>query len=360
MCSELYCGEMLLRTKLSSFRYTYPKQAIAKFPADPRDSSRLLVVHRTSGELEHRTFRDIVDYFHRGDCLVVNDTWVYPALLIGKKERTHAPIEVILARELSREGNLWEVLVEPARKVRIGNKIYFDNNRFYAEIIDNTTSRGRIVRFSYSGDLYKVAERLGNMVLPPYMQRQPEEGDKEWYQTVFANPEKIGSLAPPTAGLHFTGELLEQLRQKGVHIVSITLHIGLGAFETIEVEDLSKHTMTSEYFEVSPQAADLINRALRNRKRVCAVGCSVVRALESSALTTGVVKPSRGWTDRFIYPPYEFRIVQSMITNFHPPNSPSLLVGAALAGPELITKVYRTAVKEGYRLFAYGDAMLIL
>jgi S-adenosylmethionine:tRNA ribosyltransferase-isomerase len=353
-------GEMLLRTKLSSFRYSYSKQAIAKFPADPRDSARLLVVHRDSGELEHRVFRDLVDYFHRGDCLVVNDTWVYPARLIGKKERTHAPIEVILARELNRESNIWEVLVEPARKVRIGNKIYFDNNRFYAEIIDNTTSRGRIVRFSYSGDLYKVMERLGSVVLPAYLGREPEEGDKEWYQTVFANPEKIGSLAPPTAGLHFTKELVQKLQQKGVHIVPITLHIGLGFFETIEVEDLSKHTMSSEYFEVSPEAVEVINRALRNRKRVCAVGCSVARALEASALTTGLLRPTRGWTDRFIYPPYEFRIVHSMITNFHPPNSPSLLVGAALAGPELTMKAYRTAVKEGYRLFAYGDAMLIL
>ncbi len=353
-------GEALLRTKLSAFRYTYPKQAIAKFPADPRDSARLMVIHRESGEIEHRIFREIVEYFHKGDCLVVNDTRVYPARLIGKKERTYAPIEVILARELNRESNLWEVLVEPARKVRIGNKIFFDNNRFYAEIIDNTTSRGRIVRFSYQGDLYKVMERLGSVVLPDYLQRQPEDGDREWYQTIFAHPEKVGSLAPPTAGLHFTRELVQKLVEKGVHIVPITLHIGLGAFETIEVEDLSKHTMSSEYFEVSPQAAEAINRALRHRKRVCAVGCSVVRALEASALTTGVVKPTRGWTDRFIYPPYEFRIVQSMITNFHPPNSPSLLVGAALAGPETLMKAYRTAVKEGYRLFAYGDAILII
>ncbi|MCS6965765.1 MAG: tRNA preQ1(34) S-adenosylmethionine ribosyltransferase-isomerase QueA [Candidatus Kapabacteria bacterium] len=351
---------MLLRTKLSAFRYTYPKQAVAKFPADPRDGARLLVVHRASGELEHRTFHDIVEYLQKGDCIVVNDTWVYPARLIGKKERTHAPIEVILARELSREGNIWEALVEPARKVRIGNKVYFDNNRFYAEIIDNTTSRGRIVRFSYTGDLYKVMERLGSVILPSYVQRQPEEGDKEWYQTIFANPEKIGSLAPPTAGLHFTRELVQKLLQKGVQLIPITVHIGAGTFETIDVEDLSKHTMSSEYFDVSPQAAEAINRALRHRKRVYAVGCSVVRALESSALSVGVVKPTRGWTDRFIYPPYEFRIVQSMITNFHPPNSPSLLVGAALAGPELIMKAYRTAVKEGYRLFAYGDAMLIL
>ncbi|MCS7169480.1 MAG: tRNA preQ1(34) S-adenosylmethionine ribosyltransferase-isomerase QueA [Candidatus Kapabacteria bacterium] len=351
---------MLLRTKLSAFRYTYPKQAVAKFPADPRDGARLLVVHRASGELEHRTFHDIVEYLQKGDCIVVNDTWVYPARLIGKKERTHAPIEVILARELSREGNIWEALVEPARKVRIGNKVYFDNNRFYAEIIDNTTSRGRIVRFSYTGDLYKVMERLGSVILPSYVQRQPEEGDKEWYQTIFANPEKIGSLAPPTAGLHFTRELVQKLLQKGVQLIPITVHIGAGTFETIDVEDLSKHTMSSEYFYVSPQAAEAINRALRHRKRVYAVGCSVVRALESSALSVGVVKPTRGWTDRFIYPPYEFRIVQSMITNFHPPNSPSLLVGAALAGPELIMKAYRTAVKEGYRLFAYGDAMLIL
>lgn len=351
---------MFLRTKLSAFRYTYPKQAIARFPADPRYSARLMVVHTATEQIEHRTFRDIVEYFHKGDCLVVNDTWVCPARLIGKKERTHAPIEIILARELSREDRLWEVLVEPARKVRIGNKIYFDNNRFYAEIVDNTTSRGRIVRFSYDGDLYKVAERIGSMVLPDYIQRQPEEGDKEWYQTVFANPAKISSLAPPTAGLHFTLELVQKLRDKGVHIVPITLHIGLGTFERIEVEDLSKHTMSSEYFEVSPQAAETINRALRQQRRVCAVGCSVARALEASALRVNMLKATRGWTDRFIYPPYDFRIVKSLITNFHPPNSPSLLVGAALAGAELIMKAYRTAVKEGYRLFAYGDALLIL
>lgn len=351
---------MLLRMKLSTFRYTYPKQAVARFPADPRDSARLMVLHRSTGTLEHRAIRDLPDYLQKGDCLVVNDTWVYPARLIGKKERTHAPIEVILARELNREDRLWEVLVEPARKVRIGNKIYFDNNRFYGEIVDNTTSRGRIVRFSYDGDLYKVAERIGSMVLPDYIQRPPEEGDKEWYQTIFANRERIGSLAPPTAGLHFTEELVQRLRHKGVHIVPITLHIGLGIFERIEVEDLSKHTMSSEFFEVTPHAAETINRALRHRHRVCAVGCSVARALEASALRTGMLKPTRGWTDRFIYPPYEFRIVQSLLTNFHPPNSPSLLVGAALADPELIMKVYRTAIKEGYRLFAYGDAMLII
>jgi S-adenosylmethionine:tRNA ribosyltransferase-isomerase len=351
---------MLLRTKLSTFHYPLTRQNIARYPADPRDSARLMVLDRSTGEIHHRVFRDIVEYFHRGDCLVVNDTYVYPARLIGKKERTNAPIEVIMLRELHPEDRIWEVLVEPARKVRIGNKLYFDNNRFYAEIIDNTTSRGRIARFSYEGDLYKVMERIGTVVLPDYIKREPEELDKEYYQTIFANPAKMRSIAPPTAGLHFTHELVEALRAKGVHIVPITLHIGIGAFERIEVEDLSKHTMSSEYFEVTPEAVTRINSALQHRRTVYAVGASVVRALESSVLTTNTLKPTKGWTDRFIYPPYDFRISQRMITNFHPPNSPSLLAGAALAGPELLMKAYRTALKEGYRFGAYGDALLIL
>ncbi len=346
--------------KLSEFRYTLPKNAIAKFPAEPRDSSRLMVLNRDTGETDVKVFKDIVDYFKKGDCLVINETKVFPARLFGKKEKTNAKIEVMLLRELKADERIWDVLVEPARKVRIGNKIFFDNNKFYCEVIDNTTSRGRTVRFSYDGNLFKVIERIGEMPLPDYIKREPAESDKEAYQCVFANPDYLASIAPPTAGLHFSQEILDALEAKGVRIAKIILHIGQGIFEKIEVEDLTKHRMYSEYFEISRESAEKINKSLKAKKNVFAVGSSTVRALEASVLTTGSVKPNKGWTDKFIYPPYEFKIVSKFITNFHPPATPSLLLTAAFAGKENLFKAYKRGGKEDMHFLAYGDAMLIV
>jgi S-adenosylmethionine:tRNA ribosyltransferase-isomerase len=266
----------------------------------------------------------------------------------------------MLLRELKAQERIWDVLVEPARKVRIGNKIYFDNNKFYCEIIDNTTSRGRTVRFSYDGDLHKVIERIGQMPLPEYIKREPTEDDKQSYQCVFANDARVGSIAPPSSGLHFSEKLLKAADKKGVKVATVTLHIGQGIFENIEVEDLTKHRMYSEYFEISKDSAEIINKALKSKRNVYAVGCSVVRALESSVLTSGIVKPNKGWTDKFIHPPYEFKIANRFITNFHQPASPSLLMATAFASKDLVFKAYKRGLKSGYRVFAYGDAMLII
>ncbi len=345
--------------KLSEFRYTVAKSQIAKFPAEPRDSSRLMVVDRKTGTITNDVFSNIVNYFDKGDCLVLNETKVFPARLFGKKEKTNAKIEVLLLRQLKAEDRIWDVIVEPARKVRIGNKIYFDNNQFYCEVIDNTTSRGRTVRFSYDGNLFEVIQRIGEMPLPSYIKREPTELDKETYQCVFANDNYLASIAPPTAGLHFTPELLKKIAEKGVRIANIVLHIGQGVFEEIEVEDLTKHRMYSEYFEISRQSAEIINKSLKSKKKVFAVGASVVRALESSVLTSGTIKPNKGWTDKFIYPPYDFKISTHLITNFHPPATPSLLLTATFAGKDLLFKAYKKAMKDDYRFFAYGDAMLI-
>jgi len=346
--------------KLSEFKYPIQKNAIAKFPADPRDSARLLVLNRETGHIDEKKFSEILSYFQKGDCLVVNETKVFPARLFGKKEKTNAKIEVMLLRELKAEDRIWDVLVEPARKVRIGNKIYFDNSKFYCEVIDNTTSRGRTVRFSFDGNLFKVIERLGEMPLPDYIKRDPSDLDKDTYQCVFASQSHLASIAPPTAGLHFTDDLLKKLEEKGVKIAKILLNIGQGIFEKIEVEDLTKHRMYSEYFQISREAAETINKSLKMKKNVFAVGCSVARALEASVLTSGAVKPNKGWTDKFIYPPYEFKITNRFITNFHPPASPSLLLSAAYAGKENLFKAYKRATKNEYRFLAYGDAMMII
>ncbi len=346
--------------KLSEFRYNIPKHLIAKYPSEPRDSSRMLVINREKHKFQHKNFSDILNYFESGDCLVLNETKVFPARLFGKKEKTNATIEVMLLRELKSEERIWDVLVEPARKVRIGNKIYFDNGKFYCEVIDNTTSRGRTVRFSYEGNLFKVIERIGEMPLPNYIDRQPNDHDKVTYQCVFANPKYLASIAPPTAGLHFSEDLLEKLQEKGVRIAKLSLNIGQGVFEQIEVEDLTKHRMYSEYFDISMEAAETINKSLKNKKKIFAAGASVARALESSVLTTGKVKPNKGWTDKFIYPPYEFKITSRLITNFHPSASPSLLLASGFAEKEDIFRAYKQAIKREYRFFAYGDAMLIL
>ncbi|MEN3038573.1 MAG: tRNA preQ1(34) S-adenosylmethionine ribosyltransferase-isomerase QueA [Candidatus Kryptonium sp.] len=345
--------------KLSDFNYQLPKNLIAKYPVEPRDSSKLLVINRKTKTFEDRVFTDIVDYLEEGDSLVLNKTKVFPARLIGRKEKTGAKIEILLLRELNPEEHLWDVLVEPARKVRIGNKIYFgDNNEVYCEVIDNTTSRGRTLKFHYEGDFFKFIEKYGQVPLPPYIKRQPEEADKEWYQTVYA--EVVGSVAAPTAGLHFTTRLLKKIEKKGVKIVPIVLHIGIGTFRKVEVEDLSKHRMDSEYFEIPPESARLINETIDNKKSVVAVGTSVVRALESSVTADGHVKPYKGWTDKFIYPPYDFKIVDKLITNFHAPESTPLILVAAFTGLELLMQAYKHAIKNGYRFLSYGDATLVI
>ena len=346
--------------KLSEFKYNIPKNAIARFPAEPRDSSKLLVINRETGDMHDKRFSDIASIMQKGDCLVMNDTKVFPARLFGKKEKTNAQIEVMLLRELKSDERIWDVLVEPARKVRIGNKIYFDDNKFYCEVIDNTTSRGRTVRFSYEGNLFEVIEKIGEMPIPEYLKREPTDRDKETYQCVFANPDNLASIAPPTAGLHFTKEMLKKLETKGVRMANVVLNIGQGIFEKIEVEDLTKHRMYSEYFNISREAAETINKSLKAKKRVIAVGASVARALEASVLTSGAVKPNKGWTDKFIYPPYEFKICTGLITNLHPPATPSLLLASAFSGKENMFKAYKRAMKNEYRFLAYGDAMLIL
>ena len=346
--------------KLSEFKYNIPKNAVAKFPAEPRDSARMMVVNRDTGDIQDKVFSDLVNMMQKGDCIVLNDTKVFPARMFGKKEKTNAQIEVMLLRELKSDERIWDVLVEPARKVRIGNKIYFDDSKFYCEVIDNTTSRGRTVRFSYDGNLFDLIEKIGEMPIPEYLKRDPSVRDKETYQCVFANPEHLASIAPPTGGLHFTKEMLKKLEAKGVRIANVVLNIGQGIFEKIEVEDLTKHRMYSEYFNISREAAETINKSLKSKKKVLAVGASVARALEASVLTSGTVKPNKGWTDKFIYPPYEFKICTGLVTNLHPPATPSLLLAAAFSGKENIFKAYKRAIKNEYRFLAYGDAMLII
>lgn len=346
--------------KLSEFKYSVPKKLIAEYPAEPRDSAKMMILDKETGKTQSKQFSDIVDLFQKGDCIVLNETKVFPARLFGNKEKTNAQIEVMLLRELKAEDRIWDVLVEPARKVRIGNKIYFDDAKFYCEVIDNTTSRGRTVRFSYDGNLFDVIKRIGEMPIPDYIKRSPVEKDKEHYQTVYANEKYLASIAPPTGGLHITEEILEKLKDKGVNIAKVVLNIGQGIFENIEVEDLTKHRMYSEYFEISRESAETINKSLRNKKQIYAVGSSTVRAIESSVLTTGSIKPNKGWTDKFIYPPYDFKIVSRFITNFQPSHSPSLLLSASFGGRDNLFKAYETAKKEEYRFLAYGDALLII
>lgn len=343
--------------KLSDFKYPLPRNLIAKFPAKPRDSARLMLLNRADESIGERRFSDITDYFSKGDCLVVNDTKVFSARMFGKKEKTNAKIEVFLLRELNKEDNIWDVIVDPARKVRIGNKIYFDDGKIWCEVIDNTTSRGRTVRFNYKGDLFKVIERIGLTPLPYYIKREPQDVDKEAYQTVFA--QNIGSVAAPTAALHFTQRLISNLTRKGVKVVPVTLHLGLGSFRPVEVEDLSKHKMDSEYYEITQPTVDAVNRTIDNRRHVFVAGTSTTRAIESSVTTTGHLKVNRGWTDKFIFPPYDFKIVDRLITNFHMPESTLLMLACAFGGRDFIMKAYKRAIKEKWRFFSYGDAMLI-
>ncbi len=350
-----------LSLKLSDFQYDYPKKLVARYPAEPRDSARLMVVDRKQRTVEHRTFREIVDFFEDGDALVVNNTKVFPARLFGNKEKTGARIEVFLLRELNRESRLWDVIVNPARKIRVGNRLYFDNG-LVAEVVDNTTSRGRTIRFLFEGTndgLYEKIDEIGTTPIPPYLRREAEAEDKERYQTMFAA--ERGAVAAPTAGLHFTPALVADLEAKGVTVCPVTLHIGLGTFRPVEVEDLTKHRMDSEHFHVETPACEAVNRALASpTNTVTAVGTTCVRALESSISATGGLKTGQGWTDKFIYPPYEFRIAERLITNFHMPKSTLLMLVSAFADRELMMHAYREAIAHEYRLFSFGDAMMIL
>jgi len=344
--------------KLSDFKYPLPRNLIAKHPVSPRDHSRLLVLNRADESMDDRKFGDILDFFSKGDCLVLNETKVFQARLYGKKEKTNAKIEVFLLRELNAEENIWDVIVDPARKVRIGNKIFFDNGKLWCEVIDNTTSRGRTVRFNHKGDFFKIIERIGQTPLPYYIKREATEKDKESYQTVYARV--LGAVAAPTAGLHFTRALLHKIEAKGVKIAPVLLHVGLGSFRPVEVEDLTKHKMDSEYFEVPADSAAIINRTIDNRHNVFVCGTSACRAVESSVTADGHIKPAKGWTDKFIFPPYDFKITDKLITNFHLPESTLLMLVSAFAGHDFLIHAYKKAIKDGYRFYSYGDAMVIL
>lgn len=343
--------------KLSDFKYNLPKTAIAKFPVSPRDKAKLMVLDREAEEIETRVFTDIAEYMEKGDVLAVNETRVFQARLYGKKEKTNAKIEVFLLRELNAEECIWDVIVDPARKVRIGNKIYF-NDKLWCEVIDNTTSRGRTVRFNQPGNVFSAVEKIGLTPLPPYIKRDPVPADKENYQTVYARVD--GAVAAPTAGLHFTEKLLTKLKKKGIEVVPVILHIGLGTFRPVEVEDLTKHKMDSEYYEITAHSADKINKAISGKHNVFVVGTSTARALETSITADGFVKPGKGWTDKFIYPPYDFKVTDKLITNFHQPESTLLMLVCAFAGTEFVMKAYKKALKENYKFLSYGDAMLLL
>ena len=348
--------------KLSNFNYDLPKELLAEYPSDQRDESKLMILNRDTQKIEHKLFKDIIDYFDDGDVFILNDTKVFPARLMGNKEKTGARIEVFLLRELSRDQRLWDVLVDPARKIRIGNKLYFGNDdSLVAEVIDNTTSRGRTLRFLYDGSYDQFREKLlelGQTPLPKYIKRDEEDFDKERYQTIYAKNE--GAVAAPTAGLHFSKHLLKRLQIKGVNLSELTLHVGLGTFNPVEVEDLSKHKMDSEELFINQPAVDIVNQAKLNKKKVCAVGTTVMRGLESSVSSIGTLNPYVGWTHKFIFPPYDFNIANSLITNFHMPKSTLLMMVSAFAGHDFMMDAYQEAIKKKYRFYSYGDAMLII
>jgi S-adenosylmethionine:tRNA ribosyltransferase-isomerase len=350
------------KMKLSEFSFDIPEELIAQYPTENRDESRLMVINRKENTIEHKLFKDIIHYFDDGDVMITNNSRVFPARMYGNKEKTGAKIEVFLLRELNRESLLWDVLVDPARKIRIGNKLYFgDDDSLVAEVIDNTTSRGRTLRFLFDGDYdefkAKITE-LGETPLPKYINRPVEPLDEERYQTIYAKEE--GAVAAPTDGLHFSRELLKRLEIKGVDFAEVTLHVGLGSFRTVEVEDLTKHKMDSEQVIITEKCADIVNKAKRNKKRVCAVGTTTMRAIETSVSTEGMLKPFDGWTNKFIYPPYDFSIADSLITNFHTPLSTLLMMISAFCGHDLMVEAYKTAIKDNYRFYSYGDAMLII
>lgn len=348
--------------KLSQFRFEIPSELIAQHPTEDRADSRMMVINRAEGTIEHHHFRDILGYLDEGDVLITNNTQVFPARLYGNKEKTGATIEVFLLRELNRESLLWDVLVDPARKIRIGNKLYFgENDELVAEVIDNTTSRGRTLRFLFDGtheEFKQTVYKLGQTPLPKYIERDVEPTDKERFQTIFAKNE--GAVAAPTAGLHFSKQLCKRLELKGVDFAELTLHVGLGTFRNVEVEDLTKHKVDSEMAIIPAHTADRVNKAIAEKKRVVAVGTTVMRAIETSVSTYNELKPYEGWTNRFIFPPYDFRIANAMVTNFHTPESTLMMMAAAFGGYDLVMEAYQVAIKEKYRFYAYGDAMLII
>ncbi len=348
--------------KLSQFKFNLPDERIAIHPAKTRDEARMMVLHRKTGKIEHKVFKDILKYFDDGDIMILNNTKVFPARLYGNKEKTGALIEVFLLRELNPETKLWDVLVDPARKIRIGNKLYFgEGDLLVAEVIDNTTSRGRTIRFLFDGtpDEFKaIISTLGNTPLPRYIKRKTEPEDKERYQTVYAKLE--GAVAAPTAGLHFTKELMKRLEIKGINFAEVTLHIGLGTFRSVEVEDLTKHKMDSEQYQVLKEACDIVNKGLKLKKKICAIGTTTMRAIESSVSTERDLNPSEGWTNKFIFPPYDFAIANCMVTNFHMPESTLFMMVSAFADFDFLMKAYKEAIKEKYNFYTYGDVMLIL
>lgn len=354
-----------MKAKLSKFNFDLPKNFIAQYPAKERDESRLMVIHRESGKIEHKMFRDVIDYFVEGDTFVANNTKVFPARLYGRKEKTGAKIEVFLLRELNDRSRLWDVLVDPARKIRVGNKLYFEYNgkvdALVAEVFDNTTSRGRTIRFlseMENEDFYHMLYDMGHTPLPKYIGRPEEEMDVDRYQTIFA--EVTGAVAAPTAGLHFSKNLLKKMEVKGINFSTVTLHTGSGTFRSIAVEDLSKHKMDAEYFMIPETTAELVNKTKDNGYKVCGVGTTTVRTMESAVSSQNRLKEAEGWTNLFIYPPYDFKIPDAIITNFHLPKSSLIIMIAAFAGVDLVMDAYQEAIKEEYRFFTYGDAMLIL
>ena len=348
--------------KLSAFEYKLPDKYIAQHPSEERDECKLMVLNRKEQTIDHLVFKDIIDFYDEGDVVVLNNTKVFPARLFGNKEKTGARIEVFLLRELSDEQRLWDVLVDPARKIRIGNKLYFgEDDSLVAEVIDNTTSRGRTLRFLFDGsydEFRKALFELGQTPLPKYIEREEEGFDKDRYQTIFAKHE--GAVAAPTAGMHFSKHLLKRLEIKGINIAEITLHVGLGTFNPVEVEDLSKHKMDSEELFINQNACDIVNNAKKNKKRICAVGTTSMRALESSVSSFKTLNPYSGWTHKFIFPPYDFSLADSMITNFHTPKSTLLMMAAAFGGHDFVKEAYQVAIKEKYNFYSYGDAMLII
>ena len=348
--------------KLSHFGYELPEELLAEYPSVHRDEARLMVINRKKGTFEHKSFKDIVDYFDEGDIMVFNNTKVFPARLFGNKEKTGARIEVFLLRELNPESRLWDVLVDPARKIRIGNKLFFgEDSGLVAEVIDNTTSRGRTLRFLYDGsyeEFRKKLNEMGETPLPKYIKREVEPSDKERYQTIYAKHE--GAVAAPTAGLHFSKHLLKRLEIKGIDLKEVTLHVGLGTFNPVEVEDLSKHRMDSEEIIIPKITVDAVNNAIETKKRVCAVGTTVMRSIESAVSSNHRLKPYEGWTNKFIFPPYEFSIANCMITNFHTPKSTLMMMTSAFVGHDLLKEAYAIAIKEKYQFYSYGDAMLII
>lgn len=348
--------------KLSHFNFNLPNELLAEFPTENRDESRLMVVNRKTNTIEHKLFKDVIDYFDDGDVMVLNNTKVFPARLYGNKEKTGARIEVFLLRELNAEQRLWDVLVDPARKIRIGNKLYFgDDDSLVAEVIDNTTSRGRTLRFLYDGSYEEFREKLvelGETPIPKYIEREVTPEDAERYQTIYAKVE--GAVAAPTAGLHFSKHLMKRLEIKGINFAEVTLHVGLGTFNPIEVEDLSKHKMECEEAIIDEKTADIINKAAEENRRICAVGTTTMRTLETSVSSNKKISAYQGWTNKFIYPPYDFGAANAMITNFHTPKSTLIMMIAAFAGRDFVMQAYEEAIKNEYKFYSYGDAMLIL